>query len=509
LLAAIVVVFWRGGCGIGIKVFWFFFSKKNCFFCFVTEMLELLTPSEMSEADRLTIEAGISGPALMENAGRAVARAIRARFTPCKTLVLCGPGNNGGDGYVVARLLAQVGWPVSVAATATPRKGTDAAVAAALWRGPTARFGPRTAGRASLVVDGVYGAGLSRDVDGVTADTLRAAKRLVAIDVPSGLDGETGAVRGFAPRAALTVTFFRRKPGHVLQPGRTLCGELVLADIGTPAKILARIKPCCFANAPGLWQLRQAESADQKYIRGTVTVCGGGMGGAARLASLAARHGGAGLVSIAAESAAAAFAGTEAGTIILGEPLAVLLKDERRRVWVCGPGLGVERAGRDLAVLLHAGRQVVADADALTACAGNPDLLRGATVLTPHEGEFSRVFGPLKGSKLAAARAAAKRTGAVVVLKGSDTVIAAPDGRAAIKENAPPWLATAGSGDVLSGLVAAQLAQGLAPFEAAAAAVWMHGRAGQLAGVGMVAEELCDHISGVIRELTGRAGLRL
>jgi hydroxyethylthiazole kinase-like uncharacterized protein yjeF len=472
-------------------------------------MLELLTPQEMSEADRLTIEAGISGPALMENAGRAVARAIRARFTPCKTLVLCGPGNNGGDGYVVARLLAQAGWPVSLAATAAPRKGTDAAVAAALWRGPTVRFGPRTAGRAALVVDGVFGAGLSRNVDGVTADTLRAAKRLVAIDVPSGLDGETGAVRGFAPKAALTVTFFRRKPGHVLQPGRTLCGELVLADIGTPAKILSRIKPDCFANAPGLWRLRQAESADHKYTRGTVTVCGGGMGGAARLAALAARHAGAGLVSIAAESAAGAFTGTEAGTIILAEPLAALLKDERRRVWVCGPGLGVERAGRDLAVLLRAGRQVVADADALTACAGRPDALRDATVLTPHEGEFGRVFGPLRGSKLAAARAAAKRTGAVVVLKGSDTVIAAPDGRAAINENAPPWLATAGSGDVLSGLVAAQLAQGLAPFEAAAAAVWIHGRAGQLAGEGMVAEELCDHISAVLRGLRSPAGIRL
>jgi hydroxyethylthiazole kinase-like uncharacterized protein yjeF len=462
-------------------------------------MLELLTPGEMSEADRLSIEAGITGPALMENAGRAVARAIRARFSPCRTLVLCGPGNNGGDGYVVARLLAQAGWPVSVAATAAPRKGTDAAVAAALWHGPAARFGPRTAGRAALVVDAVFGAGLSRDVDGVTADTLRAAKRLVAIDVPTGLDGETGAVRGFAPGAALTVTFFRRKPGHVLQPGRTLCGELVLVDIGTPAKVLARIKPSCFANAPGLWRLRQPESTDQKYKRGTVTVCGGGMGGAARLAALAARHGGAGLVSIAAESAAPAFAGTEAGTIILAQPLAALLKDERRQVWVCGPGLGEERAGRDLAVLLRAGRQVVVDADALTACSGKPDLLRGATVLTPHEGEFDRVFGPLKGSKLAGARAAAKRTGAVVVLKGSDTVIAAPDGRAAINENAPPWLATAGSGDVLSGLAAAQLAQGLAPFEAAAAAVWLHGRAGQLAGEGMIAEDLCDHISAALR----------
>jgi len=457
-------------------------------------MHELLTPKEMAEADRLTIEAGIGGPTLMENAGRAVARAIRARFRPCRTLVLCGPGNNGGDGYVVARLLQQVGWPVTVAATAGPKKATDAAVAASLWRGPMARFGPKTAGRAALVVDAVYGAGLSRDVDGVTADTLRAARRVVAVDVPSGVDGETGAVRGCAPQAVLTVTFFRRKPGHVLQPGRSVCGEVVLADIGTPAKVLEKIKPACFANGPGVWTLRAAGEADQKYLRGTVTVCGGVMAGAARLAALAARHGGAGLVAIAAENVGA-FVGTEAGTIILGDPLETLLKDERRQVWVCGPGLGVARAGRILAALLAAGRQVVADADALTACAGKPELLRGAAVLTPHEGEFARVFGKIEGSKLEATRAAARKTGAVVVLKGSDTVIAAPDGRAAINENAPPWLATAGSGDVLSGLVAAQLAQKLPVFEAAAAAVWVHGRAGALAGKGLVAEDLCGQIA--------------
>jgi hydroxyethylthiazole kinase-like uncharacterized protein yjeF len=474
-------------------------------------MLELLTPQEMAEADRLTIEAGIRGATLMENAGRAVARAIRARFRPAKTLVLAGPGNNGGDGYVVARLLAQAGWPVTVAATAAPKKGTDAALAAALWHGPSARFGPRTAGRAALVIDTVYGAGLSRDVDGVTADTLRAARRIVAIDVPTGLDGETGQVRGYAPQAVLTVTFFRRKPGHLLEPGRTLCGELVLADIGTPAKVLARLKPTCFANAPGLWTLRAAAATDQKYARGTVTICGGSMPGAARLAALAARRGGAGLVAIAADGPGEHFAATEPGTILLLDPIASLLQDDRRQVWVCGPGLGVDRAGRALATLLAAGRTIVADADALTACAGRPEALRGAAVLTPHTGEFTRVFGPITGSKLAAARAAARTTGAVVVLKGADTVIAAPDGRAAINQNAPPWLATAGSGDVLAGLVAAQLAQQLPPFEAAAAAVWIHGKAGQLAGQGLVAEDLCGHIAHALKEgpvgsaATGRA----
>jgi hydroxyethylthiazole kinase-like uncharacterized protein yjeF len=461
-------------------------------------VLELLTPKQMSDADRLTIEGGISGLTLMENAGRAVARAIRARYAPCRTLVLCGPGNNGGDGYVTARLLAQQGWPVTLASTGAPRKGTDAAAAAALWHGPSARFGARAAGRADLVIDAIFGAGLSRDVDGVTAETLRAARRVVAIDVPSGLDGGTGAVLGYAPQAAVTVTFFRRKPGHLLLPGRDLCGELLVADIGIPAKVLARVKPDCFVNGPGLWTLRSASAADNKYTRGTVTICGGTMPGAARLAALAARHGGAGLVSIAVENAAA-FVATEPGTIVMAGRLASLLEDARRRVWVCGPGLGREAARAALPVLLKAERQIVVDADALSAFAGAPDGLRGATVLTPHEGEFTRVFGPIEGGRLAAARGAAKRTGAVVVLKGSDTVVAAPDGRAAINANAPAWLATAGSGDVLSGLVAAQLAQGMAPFEAAASAVWLHGEAGRIAGEGLVAEDLLPAIARALR----------
>ena len=453
-------------------------------------MLELLTPRQMEEADRLTIEGGIPGIVLMENAGRAAARAIRARFKPCRTLVLCGPGNNGGDGYVVARLLAQAGWPEVVAAFAAPKRGTDAAAAAARWHGPSARFGARAAGRAELVVDAVFGAGLSRDVDGVTAETLRAAKRVVAIDVPSGVDGETGAVRGFAPQAALTVTFFRRKPGHLLLPGRDLCGETVLADIGTPAKVLGRVRPVLFANGPGLWTLRKASATDQKYARGTVTVYGGTMAGAARLASMAARHAGAGLVSIAACSGMENYRAAEPGTVVLDGSLASLLKDERRVVWVCGPGLAPDQAGKVLAQLLAAKRSVVADAGALTAHAGAPSGLAGAAVLTPHAGEFARVFGDPGANRLGAARAAAKQTGAVVVLKGSDTIIASPDGRAAINGNAPPWLATAGSGDVLAGIIGARLAQGLPPFDAAASAVWLHGAAAQRAGEGMIAEDL-------------------
>jgi hydroxyethylthiazole kinase-like uncharacterized protein yjeF len=465
-------------------------------------MHELLTPRQTGEADRLAAEAGISGVSLMENAGRAIARAIRARYRPCRTLVLCGPGNNGGDGYVVARLLAQAGWPVLLAATGAPKRGTDAALAAARWHarhlGSNVRFGARAAGRAALVIDAVYGAGLSRDVDGVTAETLRAARRVVAVDVPSGVDGETGAERGYAPRAELTVTFFRRKPGHVLLPGRDLCGEIVVADIGIPASLLPRLQVNSFVNGPGLFTLRSPAAADQKYTRGTVTVCGGGMHGAAVMAALAARHGGAGLVAIAAEPGDAGFDGGAPGTIVLRGTLASLLEDARRAVWVCGPGLAPEAARRALPALLAARRSVVADGGALTAFAGDPAPLSGAAVLTPHDGEFTRVFGEIGPDRLRAARAAAKRTGAVVVLKGSATVIAAPDGRAAVNGNAPPWLATAGSGDVLAGLVGAQLAQGLPPFEAAAAAVWLHGEAGNLAGPGLIAEDLLTHIAQAI-----------
>ena len=464
-------------------------------------MHELLTPKQMNEADRLAILAGVSGESLMENAGRAVTRAICARIGPRRTLVLCGPGNNGGDGYVVARLLAQRGWPVSIAATAAPRRGTDAAAAAARWRGPKQRFGARAVSRAELVVDAIFGAGLSRDVDGVTAEALRAARRLVAIDVPSGLDGATGAVRGFAPEAELTVTFVRRKPGHLLLPGRDLCGELLVADIGMPGSVLAQIGVNNCVNRPGLWTLPTPGADGHKYARGTVTVCGGAaMTGAARLAAGAALRGGAGLVSIAAEHGADLYRAGEPGLIVLQAPLASLLEDTRREVWVCGPGLGQDEAKRVLPQLLRAGRRVVVDADALTAFAGKPAAFAGAAVLTPHEGEFARVFGKPQVSRLDAVRAAAVQAGAVVVLKGSDTIVAAPDGRAAINDNAPPWLATAGSGDVLSGLVAAMLAQGLPAWEAACAAVWLHGRAGALAGEGLIAEDLLHHVQEAARQ---------
>jgi hydroxyethylthiazole kinase-like uncharacterized protein yjeF len=461
---------------------------------------ELLTPDEMGQADHAAPGLGVPSLTLMENAGRAVARAIRHRIPPARTLILCGPGNNGGDGYVVARLLAQEGWPVSVAALAAPREGSDAAVMAARWHGPNQAFTAAEAARADLVIDAVFGAGLSRDLDPAVAEVLAAARRLVAIDVPSGLDGATGAARGQAPKAELTVTFFRLKPGHLLLPGRELCGELVLADIGMPEAVLCAIPVRTLANGPALWSLPKLTMDGQKYTRGMLTVLAGAqMAGAARLASMGARRAGAGLLTLVVEGNGDVLRATEPGLIVSQSPLSELLTDGRRKTWLCGPGLGLDRARDALPQLIAAERQIVADADALGACAGAPERLRGVSVITPHGGEFAKLFGPIGDDKLAAARAAAARIGAVVVVKGADTVIAAPDGRAAINHNAPPSLATAGSGDVLAGIIAGLLTQGLPPWEAAAAGVWLHGEAARRAdpnsgGAGLIAEDLAEGI---------------
>jgi len=456
---------------------------------------ELLTPAEMALADAAAPRAGVSGPTLMQAAGRAVARAAR-RFGPCRTLVLCGPGNNGGDGYVAARLLAQQGWPVQVAALGPPRAGSDAAGAAVRWQGPTVPFDPAQAVRAELVIDAVFGAGLSADIPDAVAQTLAAARRVLAVDVPSGLDGATGQPRGRVRAVDMTVTFFRLKPGHLLLPGRTLCGEVVLADIGLPDVVLQAINPQAWRNGPALWRIPVPGAHDHKYTRGHVTVLGGAsMTGAARLSAAAARRAGAGMVSIASTGRADVYRAGEPGLIVSDAPLAELLEDKRRVVWVCGPGLGHDAARSALPALLAAGRRVVADADALGAYAGQPEALKGCAVLTPHEGEFERLFGPVGPDRIAAARTAARQVGAVVLLKGADTVVAAPDGRVAVNDSAPPWLATAGAGDVLAGLVAALLAQGMPGWDAAAAAAWLHGRAAALAGPGLIAEGLLPHIA--------------
>ncbi len=410
---------------------------------------DILTPEEMNHADALAVAAGVPVERLMEAAGRAVARAVMRRFHPVRTLVLAGPGNNGGDGYVAARLLEQAGWPVAVAALAPPRAGSAAAGAAARWRGPVLPFAPAEAARAGLVIDAVFGAGLARPVEGVVAETLAAAGGpVVAVDMPSGIDGATGQVRGFAPQAVLSVTFFRRKPGHLLLPGRLLCGEVVLVDIGLPDSVLAEVAPRCAHNLPGLWHLPSPAPDAHKYSRGHVAVvAGAGMTGAARLAAEGARRGGAGLLTLVAPDRASAdvLRAGAPGVIVVAAAPDALLADPRHGTWVIGPGLPADAATlATLRAVVDAGRQVVADAGGLGAAAGNPRALRGCAVLTPHEGEFARLFGPVGIDRLAAVRRAAALTGAVVLLKGASTVVAAPDGRSAINDHAPPWLATGG-----------------------------------------------------------------
>ena len=481
----------------------------------------LLSVRQTAEADALAIASGVPAFALMENAGAAVARAISERWPLRPVIVLCGPGNNGGDGFVTARRLAEAGWPVRVALLHARERLTGAALAhAELWRGPVEPLAPAALDGAALVVDAIFGAGLNRALAGAAADTLAAAAGngapVVAIDVPSGVTGDTGEAQGAAP-ATLTVTFFRKKPGHVLLPGRLLCGEIVVADIGISPGVLDDIKPDTFENDPALWlaHLPRPKHGGNKYTRGHALIYGGyPMTGAARLAARAAARAGAGLTTIAVPQIALPIYAA-ALTSIMVTPLArpqdfeLLLSDKRFSALLIGPGAGLGEATRALAcAMLKTGRPTLLDADAITAFQDDPLALdraiAGPCVLTPHEGEFARLFDPV-GDKLARARAAANRCGAVIILKGSDTVIAAPDGRAIINTNAPPTLATAGSGDVLAGLTLGLLAQGMEPFLAAAAAVWLHGASAASFGPGLLAEDLPDLLPGVLRKLFGLA----
>lgn len=492
----------------------------------------LLPPAEMGEADRLTIAGGVSGSLLMENAGRAVADAVSRRWPRRPVVVLCGPGNNGGDGFVAARLLVERGWPVRVALLGDRQalRG-DAALAAGRWSGPVEPLATAALNRAGLIIDAIFGAGLARPVEGRVREVIAARDPrvpVVAIDVPSGVDGASGEIRGIAPRAALTVTFFRRKPGHLLLPGRELCGETVLAPIGIPAAVLDRLVPLVAANHPDWWSPLFPWPAleSHKYTRGHALVAGGAvMTGATRLAARAAARAGAGLVTVAApEPAFAIYAGALTGVIV--QPVSGIeafrekLADPRRNAVLIGPGSGVEPDTRDkVLAALTARKRAVLDADALTMFADEKQALfasiRSDCVMTPHEGEFARLFGratEASGGKLERARRAARESGAVVLLKGNDTVIAAPDGRAAISEGAPPELATAGSGDALAGIVLGLLAQGMPAFEAAAAAVWLHAEAARGFGPGLVAEDLVEGLPAALalienHRLTARSGI--
>jgi ADP-dependent NAD(P)H-hydrate dehydratase / NAD(P)H-hydrate epimerase len=480
--------------------------------------LALLTTAQMYAADRAAMAGGVPGLDLMEAAGRAVAEAIRRRWSPRPVLVLAGPGNNGGDGYVAARLLAEFGWRVTIAALVPPEelKG-DAAVMAERWTGPVIGLDDIDWSGIGLVIDALFGAGLSKPVDGLARAALEAAEArglpIIAVDVPSGVSGDSGAVLGYVPQAALTVSFFRAKPGHLLLPGRDLCGPVEIALIGIPDTVLDEIAPNCWRNAPALWldHLPVPRGGTHKYHRGHALILGGPMTGAGRLAAQAARRIGAGLASLAVPPGTAdIYAADHPGAIVQECPdaaaLADILRDPRRNALLAGPGAGTGPDVREsVAAVLETGRSCVLDADAISTFAGEAAalaaLIWGPCVLTPHDGEFARLFPDLMGDRLSRARQAASMLGAVLVLKGADTVIAAPDGNAVINDNAPADLATAGSGDVLAGLVLGLLAQRMPAFEAACAAVWLHGAAAGTAPAGLIAEDIPDRLPGLLQRL--------
>jgi ADP-dependent NAD(P)H-hydrate dehydratase / NAD(P)H-hydrate epimerase len=497
--------------------------------------MEVLTTAEMERADRLAIAAGTPGFVLMMSAGQAVTEAAMDLAGEGPIVVVAGPGNNGGDGFVAAAELAARGREVSVILLCERDSlQGDAALAARGWKDPVLPFNPQAIGRPALIIDALFGAGLDRAVKGEPLQMIEAINAngapVLAVDLPSGINGTTGAVMGVAVRAIETITFFRRKPAHLLLPGRIHCGRVRVADIGIDANVLAEIQPQTFENLPSFW--RQSFPVPRidghKYDRGHAVVVSGGMAatGAARLSARGSLRAGAGLVTLASPRDALAVNASALSAVMVravdtAAEFAEMLSDKRFNACVIGPGAGVGGRTRDFVLTaLSAKRSLVLDADALTSFADAPDRLFEAikdshdpqVVLTPHEGEFPRLFSDISNkhplrSKLERVRAAAERSGAVVLLKGPDTVVASPQGRATIAANAPPWLATAGAGDVLAGMISGLLAQGVPAFEAASIGVWMHGEAAREAGPGLIAEDLPEILPAVMRHLYDEFGI--
>ena len=474
---------------------------------------EILTVAEIAAADRAAIAAGTSGFTLMQRAGRAVAEAVMARFERQPLTVLCGPGNNGGDGYAAAAILAEAGWPVRIAGTDRAALKGDAAEVAKDWRGEVQPLTVAAAEDGGLVIDALFGAGLKRPLSPELQAVLKAGEgRLVAVDLPSGLDGDSGEPLDYAPKARLTLTFHRKKPAHVLEPGRTLCGEVVVADIGLAPPQNASL----FKNGPALWadKLPWPPYDGHKNQRGHLMVVSGRahQTGAARLAARAGLRVGAGLVTVLSPPSAVLVNAANLEAIMLlpfKDAEALAEAAQKARAVVIGPAAGAGPATHaNLLALAKLDATLVVDADALTSFKDDLDTLFAALdehdVMTPHPGEFERIFpGLLKSaaSKVEAAREAARRSGAVVLLKGADTVIARPDGRAVVNTHASRWLATAGSGDVLAGLIGGLIAQGMESFEAACAGAWMHGDAARRFGPGLISEDLPEMAPQVLHAL--------
>jgi ADP-dependent NAD(P)H-hydrate dehydratase / NAD(P)H-hydrate epimerase len=441
----------------------------------------VLTAAEMRAAE---LACGIPLDALMERAGAALAQAAWRFGNGAPTLVLCGPGNNGGDGYVAARLLASKGVAVSVAAIGEP-KTPLARAARDRWTGVTTALAEAQA--APVIIDAVFGTGLSRalsDDVGTALWTVYALTDLIiAADMPSGVGTDDGADFGAIP-ADITVALGALKPAHLLQPAAAKCGRIIVADIGIDPE------SCGSLDCNAIPMLTAPAPTDHKYTRGMVAIVAGAMPGAATLSVTAAAH----LAGYAVLCGDA-----DAPAAVVHRAFDAVIADPKLRAMLIGPGLhdtSESRAKLDAAI--GSAVPLVIDAGALALMSPKGLRRSAATVITPHEGEFVRLFGALPGSKIDRARNAAIMSDCVVILKGSDTVIAAPDGRVTLCPPPSTWLATAGSGDVLAGIIVAVLARKPEAYEAARAAVWLHSEAARRAGVAFIADDLATHLPGAI-----------
>ena len=466
--------------------------------------MEILTAEQMYQADKETVAKIMPEIQLMENAGFAAACQIARNYRKCPVLILCGTGNNGGDGFVAARILAQWGWPVEVAMTGTEEKMSPSArFNAKRFHGTKHQLSfkrlAKLAKNGGLVVDSIFGIGLSRPVQSDIADFFNALNEsrlpCVAMDIPSGVHADTGEIMGAAPMCEMTVTFCRPKIGHYLYPGKEYAGRLAVCPIGIPDDIVRKTGASFYENTPELFSIPEATPYSHKYSRGAVLIRCGRMIGAARLAAMASRRVGAGLTSISCSSAAySVLAADTAGTVLqtadTTEEFADQINSGKISAAVIGMGADEDEQTKSLLHLIAAsGKPFVADAGALPFIKSLKN--RSLAVITPHAGEFTRLFPDLKGKdKLQQALTAAKALECTVVLKGADTVIAAPNGKAAVNATTCFDLATAGSGDVLDGIIGAMLAKGLPPFEAACAGVRLHSDAAEKAGKNLIAEDI-------------------
>lgn len=488
-------------------------------------MIELLTPSEMDFADQLTISSGRPGFELMQNAANAVYQTILKEFPGShRILIVCGLGNNGGDGLVLANMLKDSGTNIELTIIGDKAKIKGDAKLALDQLDSTINIVPNPDWQSfDLIIDCIFGAGLDRNIENPFTETIKninlAPAKVLSVDLPSGIDGKNGLVRGICINADVSVTFFRRKPGHLLFPGRAHCGKTVVKQIGIGNEVLKQIKPTIFHNIPALWHeyFETPKVTGHKYHRGHTLAVSGNLTkiGATRLMAQSALRTGSGLVTIAAPKETLLAHASYITSLMLCEidnprELKEQLKDRRLNTICLGPGMDPDQQTRDMvsAALTSAG-SIVIDAGAISAFAEDPKTLfklihehESSCVLTPHDGEFDRLFSDLASNKdrLSKAREASKISGATIVLKGPDTIIAEPKGRTAISDNAPPWLATAGSGDVLTGIIAGLMAQGLPEFEAAAAAVWFHGEAGNHAGPNLISSDLDESLRKVLQD---------